>query len=70
MWWYAWRCYGAVQLRLLDAPTPAIILWGRWASPNAAQLRVSAKKQGVPPWGPLVEPVDLKAWELGWADRP
>ena len=63
---HAWRRYGAAQLHMLGAPTPAILLWGGWASPQ--MLRVYAYPQGN--WefhsgGPLVTPLDLEARELG-----
>ena len=38
--WHAWRQYGAVQVHCLGLPTPGLLRWGGWSTPQ--MLRVYA----------------------------
>ena len=65
--WHAWRRYGAAQLRCLGAPTPALLRWGGWATPQMLRIYPYLGAQ----WsfrrgGPLVQPQDLHTHTLGW----
>ena len=67
--WHVWWRFGAAQLRFLGEPTPSILRWGGWVSPQ--MLRIYAYLGGT--WsfhrgGPLVQPRDLHARELQWCD--
>ena len=38
--WHAWRRYGAAQLRCLGLPTPGLLRWGGWSTPQMLHVPV------------------------------